>query len=691
MSSSNKNFISQTEELLLRRKQAADQAMLGLKKGYDYTTPYYINDKSDIINTNKSKLSLNSQSQRFKNSYLNLKKDLLGEPKSINTNHNIFESYQNNRKANSNQLRNRIKTIYTTLQISPNKNKFSDDKNLNADQELLDCLLSEEELIKKYKNIKHHSINLSGVQKINNFIFYSSPDSKHKILSNNNSEQKKLYIQKINNNNFIIKSNDNTQITEIKELNTNNSKANIENKINFENKISVKNKINIENNKDKIEENFDNHKFYDASGIKDYTYTYEKYQKKSQTPNNSCIVKSRNFNLNIIDKAKSVEENDYPPIRADQRYLTDNNINDIQMIQNNSIKIDDRESFALVNQKSNNNIKNTDNMPLNTGISVITKDEIVSNSDKFEEERLNNINIHKNNFNKKKFNNVKNSSDNIKNKNQNSNNNCLISSIHIKNSLPKVQKIIDDDINYDLKNCDFEIFDSNKINNKLINFKNNNYFENKINHFNNENNKLKFNRENTTTERINKIHDSCFNNNTKFIIEKSTHAQQLLNELTKNNMNKNLKIEDAKYFKFRKGDKLNVIRKNIDGNQKLLTSSCDKNNIPDIRLISDNNGKEEIKIFDENEYKKIMGGDDTRDTKNFTNFIINFECEKKKRKKNYIGNKKEDFSLKNIYENKGKSLSGNKKYYNIRSMWVNNNNKIMPPNEIDYLYDLYKA
>ena len=688
MTSSKTNFVSQNEELLSRRKQAADQAMLGLPKGYEYTIPYYINDKSDIIKTNKSKLSFSNHSQKFKRSYFNLKKDLLGEPKPINTNNNFIETdkIKTARNSHSNKLKYKIKSLYNKFQIAPIKNKFSSDNNIHVDQELLDCLLSEEDLVNKYKNIKHHSINLSGIQKINNYIFYSSRDSKKKIEEENNKHKtfnKKLHIQKIISNNFEINGNNNTKITEIKEtkkLNTNN------------NKINIDNKIKIENNKIEINKNFDNQKFDDPNNKKEYIYTYEKNDKTFKNPNNPCHIISINFCPNNFDKKNSVQQNNISPITSEPN-INENKIDNIQTIQNNSIKFDNKESITLEDQKSSinniNNINNYDNNnPINTGINKITKNELISINGKIEEESLNKMNIQKNNFNKNSFNKLGNSNNEIKSKDKNNNNKCLISSVQINNSISKIQKNNYDDVSYDLRNSDFEIFESNQINNnKLMNF-NNKLFDNKNNNFNSGINKQDFCKENSNTFRLNKISNNYFANN-KYTIEKSTHAQEMLNEIVKNNTNKILKTEDTKYFTFRVGENFNVNKK-IDDTIKHFTTTFTKNKVPDIRLISDNNGKEEIKIFDENEYKKIIRGDEKRKSKNFMEYFNNFEYGKKKKIGNYTFNDKTDLNFKNIHGNRSSSLSNKRKYYGIKTMWINNNNKIMPPNDLYYLNDLYK-
>ena len=703
MSSSNSNFFSKTGGYFPLRKQEIDQVSVGRLKIYENTSPYYVSDKSDINNNSKSKFTFTDRSQRFKNPYFNLKNELLGEPKEINIIHNINEPDKINSTSDLNQLKNKVTAIYNKFQMTPINNKFSKEKNLNVERELLDYLSFQEDLINQYKNNKNHSINLSGIQKINNYFFYTSPDYKQNIKTENNEKKifdKNLDIQNINSSNFNINNNNSIKITKIKEnkeINSINNKINHENKINIEKKINIKmkknieKKINIDNSKEIIDENFDNHKFYDSSGIKDYTYSYEKYRKKSKTPNNSCCIISKNFSVNNLDKTNSVKQNKISPIRVDQRDVTENNIDYIQIIQNNSVKIDDKESFALENQKSNKNINNYDNMPINTGISTITKDEIISNIDKIEEERLNNINIKKYNFNKDTFDKiVNNNNNNIKT--ENNNNKYKKSHIQNENDFSKTQRIIIDEVNYDLKANDFKIFDSNQFNNKLMNFSDK-YFDDKNNDLNIENNKEVFNKENiSNTYRINNMRNCNSNiniNNNKNIIERSTRAQEMLSELAKNNINKSLKMEDNKYFTFSVGEKFNVNQKKIDDNVKRFTSTTVKNYVPDIRLISENNEKE--RLFDENEYKKIMGGNETRNNKDFINFINNFECEKKKKKKSRIINNKEDSNCENNQENRGKSFSGNRKYYGIKSIWVSNNSKIMPPNEIDYLYDLYKV
>ena len=386
MFSSNNNINNKIETFFSQKNQAADQI---------------INSKEEKINDQCSKLLLSNHTFRFRNSYFKLKKNLLRESKSFN-NSNNNKNASITSLSNSKKFKNRIKNIYNKLKMIPNNKNF-----LNENEELIDSLLSEIELIKKYNNWKQCPINYDDNKNVNNSVFYSSLDS-----------LKKPHFQQISKNSCLFDGNN--KLSEIKEIKTTNT--------------------------NKKEENYDNHKFFDSTGIKDYNYSYEKSRKY-----NSSLNRVSNDNKHLLSQnCKDKNLNKIINIKKNSLVIKKGNNLDYNLIQDIKEK---EEEDSIVNLQLN---KNSNNNAL-----FMNKDEINSTSERLEDEKIKNINVYKSNC---KIN-------ILKNLGSRNTSNISPNISKSKTNFTKIKKKIDEDINYDIES------NNNELNNMInsYNIKNNIY------------------------------------------------------------------------------------------------------------------------------------------------------------------------------------------------------------------------
>ena len=338
----NKN--SYMEAFLERRKQAADFALKGKNKsGYKYTKPnYYIHEGKEIYNSKKKyTYELNSNENSEKNKFYktystynnNLKKNYKEGNRSNNnmiameTENNQYylsdglqKSYKNYNfwkmnghynpyyKYKNNQINNRFKNI---------GNYF--EKSNEEYQELIDELLTNEEINQKYKNIKHHSINFSSKNKNSNRLRYinikDSPQNeiflktdKNEFLNNyNNKKTKRINYNKkniesspnikanfINNIQYLSTPNDIGKNSNKKYKSKSNSKVNCNINL-ISSKKEKENKRNINSDNNIYYEGIDNHRFYDSNKINDYKYSCETYKLKNRTQNKNQGLYSKSY------------------------------------------------------------------------------------------------------------------------------------------------------------------------------------------------------------------------------------------------------------------------------------------------------------------------------------------------------------------------------------------------------------
>ena len=387
---------SYMDTFLKRRQQAVDFAVKGYNKsGCNYKKPcHYINENEDyLINQNKNKNNL-KENNKYEKSYNNLKNDLIGETKSINSNY-INDKENNNKK-------NKTKKI-----------NLRNYEQIKSDDEDLINFLSNEELNKNYQGNQNYSINISSEKDKTNNI--NEKDNKEKIIilndhkdlnnnyyaNDNNGFGNNLKIERINETNYYSNNKDifsPPNVNKKKEYFSPNNKVESDevNNIHNNNLYNIaKNKdtkiikrnpnaniYHINNSHDKLYyyEGEENHKFYDSSGVNDYSYNYESYKirkyykiNNGQNNNNSKnlsepkYMKQKKIFDNINNKNKSKETSpikneikcvDHTALNGDKQFLNGNSISN-----NNNNKLaksctGNINNINVLNSDKKNKIKN---------------------------------------------------------------------------------------------------------------------------------------------------------------------------------------------------------------------------------------------------------------------------------------------------------------------------------------------
>ena len=230
----NKN--SYMDAFLQRRKQAADFALEKRNaSGYKYTKPqFYINDEKIIKNKKQNKYNNNinklEDKTEFYKTYNTLKKNLIGKNNSINNiiliekeNNKYYLSQGipkiNNYDCNHNYKYSHYKTLNHHCcgcckhRNNELKNKYSYNNSNNYNytgkytycrNEYDDDFFSNEDINKKYNNIKHHSINLStkNKSKSKNRIEQKTNGNKNSKNKNRNNQSKNENYTNSNKNTF---------------------------------------------------------------------------------------------------------------------------------------------------------------------------------------------------------------------------------------------------------------------------------------------------------------------------------------------------------------------------------------------------------------------------------------------------------------------------------------------------------
>ena len=438
----NKN--SYMDEFLERRKQAANFALeKRISSGYNYTKPiYYINNGKVVQTNQKQKKYISNQiedKKEFYKTYNTLKKNLSRKSDSINN--FIFIEKENNKyylsqgfpkNQNYNYSHNyRTLNHHHCCGCCKYKNCYSDHQNNNIyghssktyyrEEGLNDDFLVNQDLSKNkiYKNIKHHSIDLSsknkndrGHKNINskNEIIYKTETknlkneksqktkynyydkSKNKSASLNNKNNNKEYFKQEKNQ----KSYNTSNINNKKYKSVQNTTTNLLNSIKI--KEINKNK-NVNSSGNIYYEGYDNHNFYDSNKMSYYKYNYETYKPKDiiskkneelqkyysknlsepktfERNKNMYIIKAKKNILNSDNKKNNkIDENqikDISPIRTYVRYYCEDNNDDFQGIEKiydsqimNGNSLNNSNKMVKYNIKLNNNYssnkKNLDN------------------------------------------------------------------------------------------------------------------------------------------------------------------------------------------------------------------------------------------------------------------------------------------------------------------------------------------
>ena len=372
----NKN--SYMDAFLQRRKQAADFALEKRNtSGYKYTKPqFYINDEKIIKNKKQNKYNninkLEDKTEFYK-TYNTLKKNLIGKNNSINNiiliekeNNKYYLSQGipkiNNYDCNHNYKYSHYKTLNHHCcgcckhRNNELKNKYSYNNSNNYNytgkysycrNEYDDDFFANEDINKKYNNIKHHSINLStknksksknrieqktnGNKNSKNKNRNNQPKNENYTNSNKNTFGNNLKIEKTGTNSYSNNYNYNYSKDKLKSLpNENRNKAfyNINNnkyktksaqntnsniKENTNTKVISSIKKKDINNKDKDNssnniyyEGTDNHNFYDSNKMSKYKYNYEKYIIPKNIEKNEA---QSNYYSRNLSEPKNLERN----------------------------------------------------------------------------------------------------------------------------------------------------------------------------------------------------------------------------------------------------------------------------------------------------------------------------------------------------------------------------------------------
>ena len=349
----NKN--SYIDAFLERRKQAADFATEKRNpSGFNYTkSTYYINNRKIITKNTKNqkhnKTSTNSleDKQDFYKTYNTLKKNLAGKNNSFNN--IILIEKENNKYYLSESLPKTYSYNYTKYKTLNHQNccGFNKHKKIEINrknnnyetyspQGFSDKFLPNEEITKKYNNIKHHSINITTKNKKEKKIKNKNNQNKNEITKKNEKNTNifgNLKIEKTEGTNYYF------NYRHINNINSSspiyNNKNKIHNIINYKNDYNLNNNnyksnyntnhyessnINIitsipikeKNKNNKINTSYniyyegtDNHKFYDSNKMScsNYKYNYEPYK----ISNN--IQKNENFFSRNFSEPKNLERN----------------------------------------------------------------------------------------------------------------------------------------------------------------------------------------------------------------------------------------------------------------------------------------------------------------------------------------------------------------------------------------------
>ena len=309
------------------------------------------NDNSSRVNT-----------YTFRNSYKNLKNNLL-------LNYNTTSK-------NSKSVKTKIKNIYEKFHLSRNSNTYNHLYSSNK---------ARINTKKHSTNFSHDKNNINKFQLIKNENFYLGDHGK----TNN-------YIFNTKNKN---KKNDNYKKTI---------------PVNFKERLFIEKVINftINNNKDLIlKVKFDNHKFYDSTGINDYEYNYDKYyftvaENKNKITDN-FYKNNKNDNLIKICPSIKMKEENFDALASKNKlsckienFTINNNLTNIKenSINTKEISVDSKKFYEHIKEinffespcnynKANKLRKNETNISYDIisnnseGEEIINYNDIVYNTD----------------------------------------------------------------------------------------------------------------------------------------------------------------------------------------------------------------------------------------------------------------------------------------------------------------------
>ena len=347
---------SYMDEFLKRRQQAVDFAIQRKNKsGYDYSKPFYfLNDNESILNKNKEREIKNKKNKNHKiSNHLNF--DFIGEAPSKNNNYIIKKESKDNKNKNNKNKNNKnfeqaksedeelIDFLMSNVEMieknqdNPNYSiNISSEKNIVVDNKENENEIiihnkteqNDKKIINKNPNNNNNENRGFGknliIERINetnyclNYYKEKEKETGKKEEKENEQEKEK---EKEKEHNEIAKKNFLTPL----DINNNNKdfyylKKNIENENNNPNfdvlsednrraiRRENRNIYYINNNNDKMHyyEGEENHRFYDSSGVKDYSYNYESYKIKKYIRKKNDQNYPKNYSESKLMKQKNV-------------------------------------------------------------------------------------------------------------------------------------------------------------------------------------------------------------------------------------------------------------------------------------------------------------------------------------------------------------------------------------------------
>ena len=643
----NKN--SYMETFLERRKQAADFALKGKNKsGYKYTKPnFYINDiKEKEINKyqKKHEYETTSNDKDDKNkyyktysSYSTLKKNYKRENKSINM---IFIEEEKNKYYLSDGIPKSSKNSkYEKMndQLNPSykqKNSRINNKNINKYnyfeksneeyQELIDGLLTEEEINQQFNDVNHHSITFSSNKRK-----YKNKKNKNKNEASSPKElfseidKNELWIKHINKqskkNNYDchIRKNEvtspniklnyeknnkyglfpyNTDINRTSKYKSKSStrfKENLNLNLINSGKENEVNKTNINDDNNNIYyEGIDNHKYYNSNKVNGFKYSCDPYKAKKKIQNKNEKLFSRS---NIEqDKKKKL-----------YKVKTDNDINKRSKIEKNQINdISPIRTLCRHNYEDYNDFRNIEK--------IIESKSIIGNSDTNSNIKLKN---------------------NIKKPSSFSNDKKNLNSINY-NTKELTTRSLDRLNQYSTK----VLKDTGNIKTISIVCK-----SQEIPKVNIEENNIKIIQYNKINENINKANNDK-NNNNKNILNKNIYNFKEINYNINNNSRNDLLKEEEKKMKANQSPQnIDKISENVNANDILNNFHQVSNKIMDTGK-NDNNC---LKIIEynhiNNQINKDIENDSNKENQDINNIIRN-NIKIESKMQNYNNNDYEEYS-----------------------------------------------
>ena len=634
----NKN--SYMDAFLERRRQAANFALERKNASRcKYSKPiYYINEGKKLLKKQKSSTNENENKKEFYKTYNILKKNLTGKNNSINNNI-IFIEKENNKyylsqefpKNNNYKSSNYIKYDHHCCEHCNHKNNNYKNKNQyvyylhknDYGQNFYDDPMPNEEINKKYNNIKHHSINIPSKNKKKNNVKKEDITSQYEnevFSKTDNGFGNNLKIEKTGISNYYFYDKDNKGLSNSSPYNNDNQNYKYKSTQNLNrnsNTCLISSNIikEIDKNKGMSDKNIyyegtDNHTFYDSSKMNNNKYNNNTYSIRNKILNENNIETQKFYSKNLSEP-KNIERNkNYFALKAYKNSVDSDYNKNIKIGKNQLNDISPIRTYCRYEYEDNN--EDLQNI------------EKIYDSQSLNGNSINNMNI--NNSNKKFKYNIK-----LQNNYFNNNNNINIIDNNNKGNRTK--------------SVDMQVIHSSKVIKDTPNTKSVSIMykpqKNSINYVN---------------DNVNN-YESDINNKNEII--------EIIND--------DRNIKDVKVFK-NKGTLISIKKdENINNTNNINISKNKVNSY----TINSNNKKNEKEINNKNETNEenIITTNNKNNNEENREIIINSN-----NKNNNEGNKEIITNNIIINENKGKKQENEEKLKSVKKVDDNNNNK---KNEIE--------